>query len=77
MAVFLSFLPEIIAEGAETITAVESMVEGGLAGQGAIDLATQYAKQNPDSKLGQLLNDHSKHTPKVGNSPPKHKRKVG
>lgn len=77
MAVFLSFLPEIIAEGAETITAVESMVEGGLAGQGAIDLATTYAKQNPNSKLGQLLNDHSKHTPKVGNCPPKHKRKVG
>ena len=77
MSVFLSFLPEIIAEGAETITAVESMVEGGLAGQGVVDLATTYAKQNPDSKLGKLLNDHSKHTPKVGNSPPRHKRKIG
>ena len=77
MSVFLSFLPEIIAQGAETITAVESMVEGGLAGQGVVDLATTYAKQNPDSKLGQLLNDNRKHTPKVGNSPPRHKRKVG
>ena len=77
MAGFVAFLPTLIAEGVETITAVESLVEGGLAGQGAIDLASQYAKQNPDSKIGQLLNDHSKHTPKVGNSPPRHKRKVG
>jgi hypothetical protein len=49
------------------LTAVETMVEGGLAAQGAIDLTTEYAKKNPDSKIGQLLNDHSKHTPKVGN----------
>jgi len=77
MAGFVAFLPEIIAQGAETITAVESLVEGGLAGQGAIDLATTYAKQNPDSKLGQLLNDNRKHTPKIGNSPPRHKRKIG
>ena len=77
MAVFLPFLPEIIMEGYETITAVETMVEGGLAAQGAIDLTTEYAKKNPDSKIGQLLNDHSKHTPKVGNAPPRHKRKIG
>jgi len=74
---FLAFLPELIMEGSETITAVESMVEGGLAGQGAIDLATSYAKNNPDSKLGHLLNDNRKHTPKVGNCPPKHRKKVG
>ena len=77
MAGFVAFLPEIIAEGAETISSVASMVEGAVAGQGVVDLATTYAKQNPDSKLGQLLNDNRKHTPKIGNSPPRHKRKIG
>ena len=77
MAGFVAFLPELIMEGAETISSIETLVEGGLAGQGAIDLTTEYAKRNPDSKVGQLLNDHSKHTPKVGNSPPRHKRKIG
>jgi hypothetical protein len=77
MSGFVAFLPTLISEGAETITAVESMVEGALAGQGTIDLATTYAKNNPDSKLGKLLNDNRKHTPKIGNCPPKHRRKVG
>lgn len=77
MAGFVAFLPELIMEGAETISSIETLVEGGLAGQGAIDLTTEYAKRNPDSKVGQLLNDHSKHTPKVGNAPPRHKRKIG
>ena len=77
MAGFLAFLPEIIMEGAETFKTIETVVEGALAGQGAVDLATTYAKQNPDSKLGQLLNDHSKHTPKVGNHSQHRKRRVG
>ena len=74
---FVPFLPEIIIEGAETFKTIETLVEGGLAGQGAVDLATTYAKQNPDSKLGALLNDHSKHTPKVGNHSQHRKRRVG
>ena len=74
---FLAFLPELILEGGEAISSVATAVEGGLASQGVIDLATTYAKQNPNSKLGKLLNDHSKHTPKVGKSFPKHRRKVG
>ena len=74
---FVAFLPTLIAEGAETISSIESVVEGGLAGQGLIDLTTEYAKKNPNSKIGQLLNDNRKHTPKTGNAPPRHKRKVG
>jgi len=77
MAGFVAFLPEIIMEGAETFKTIETMVEGGLAAQGGIDLATTYAKHNPNSKIGQLLNDNSKHTPKIGNHSQKRKRRVG
>jgi hypothetical protein len=45
MAGFVAFLPEIIMEGAETFKTIETLVEGGLAGQGAVDLATTYAKR--------------------------------
>lgn len=66
MAGFVSFFPEIISEGSAIVSGLFHGVESAVAGQAVVDAVNGYAKRNPDSKVGKLLNSHKAHTPRVG-----------
>ena len=77
MASFIAFMPEIIAEGSTMVSGLFHGVESAVAGQAVIDAAQGYAKRNPSSTIGKILNTHKAHTPRVGHCNGKKKRRVG
>lgn len=77
MAGFVAFLPEVISEGSAMVSGLFHGVEGAVAGQYVFDQVENYAKKNPESSVGKILNPHKAHTQRLGMCNGKKRRRVG
>jgi len=70
-------MPEIIAEGSTMVSGLFHGVESAVAGQAVVDAVQGYAKRNPESSVGKILNPHKAHTQRLGMCNGKKRRRVG